>query len=86
MTSLESAATCLAWNSAGSRFVCGDVSGLLTVWEIEDNSVGDWKQITSFKHNKESFLAANFFLTSRPVSLHPDLKRVWEDAFGVGHN
>jgi len=74
VTSLESAATCLAWNSAGSRFVCGDASGLVTVWEIEDNSVGDWKQITSFKHNQESFLAANFFLTSRPVSLHPDLK------------
>jgi len=86
VTSLESAVTCLAWDTTGKRFVCGDASGLVTVWEIEDNSVGDWKQIISFKHNQESFLAANFFLTSRPVSLHADLKEscLYTEKFSCG--
>jgi len=74
VTSVDSAVTCLAWDSMGVRFVCADASGLVTVWEMEENSLGDWRQLTTFKHAHESFLSANFFLTRRPISLNADHK------------
>ena len=72
VTASESAITSLAWDATGTRFVCGELSGQVSVWEMEDDSISDWKLLATNRYNHERFIAAKFFLKSRPVSLNPD--------------
>ena len=37
------------------------------------HSISDWKQIASNRYNHERFIAAKFFLKTRPISLNSDL-------------
>ena len=73
VTSSEAAITSLAWDANGTRFVCGDLNGQVSLWEMEDHSISDWKQIASNRYNHERFIAAKFFLKTRPISLNSDL-------------
>jgi len=86
VTSSENAITCLTWDPKGTSFVCADDSGLITVWQMDEDSVGDWKQLVSFKQSHERFISANFFLTSRPVGLNVDLQEslLYTEKFSSG--
>jgi len=74
ITSTESAITSLAWDTNGERFVMSDLSGTIYVYEIEDNSISDWRIIANSRHNHERFISASFFAKSRPISLNSEQK------------
>ena len=74
ITSLDSPCSSLAWDPRGSRLVCGDRGGSLAVWEMEENNIGDWKQLVSLRYNHEHFIAASFFPRARTVSLNSEQK------------
>jgi len=75
--SLESGVSCLAWDESGTRFLCADTTGQLAVWEMEESSLADWRQVASTRHAGERFITGGFFLRSRPVSLNLDQKESW---------
>ena len=74
VTSLDSPCSSLAWDPRGSRLVCGDQSGGVAVWEMEENNIGEWRQAASIRYNHENFIAATFFPRARTVSLNSEQK------------
>ena len=74
VTSLDSPASSLAWDPRGTRLVCGDRGGGLAVWEMEENNIGEWRQLVNLRYNHETFIAASFFPRARTVSLNSDQK------------
>ena len=74
VTSTEVAITSLAWDSSGTRFISADLSGTVSLWEMEEDSISDWRLVSSSRYSHERFIAANFFSKSRPVSLNTELK------------
>ena len=51
-----------------------DLSGTIYVYEIEDNSISDWRIIANSRHNHERFISTSFFAKSRPISLNSEQK------------
>ena len=74
VSSSDSAITSLAWDDDGTRFVSADLSGVVSLWEMEDSSISDWRLVATSRYNHERFIAARFFSKSRPISLNAELK------------
>ena len=83
VTSADCSIVSVTWDVSGSRFVCADLSGVVTVWESEENSVSDWRVIATNKYNHEKFIAASFFSKSRPVMINHEKREsvVWSEKF-----
>jgi len=74
LTSLDSPCSSLAWHPRASRLVCADRGGGVAVWEMEENNIGEWRQVSSVRYNHEHFIAASFFPRSRTVGLNSEQK------------
>ena len=69
---LQGEATCLAWDSGGERFVVGDSGGQVQVWERREEGGGAWRRLATASYPLETFLAAGFFLNSRPICVNEE--------------